>query len=323
MSLLPAVLAAAAVRGWHAVRWPALGALALTLASVGFGYLRIPSDPPQGSELAGMAVIDDFIGARTGPEQIERIWSQYERHIAALAEQGARIVVLPEKIVTVPPPIAELIRQRLSAAAARSKVWLAAGVATDDGRQRLNLAWLFDPAGRLDANYQKHHMAPPEREFVPGTGFELRTIGGARYGLAICKDMHFAEMGLAYGRRGADAMLVPAWDFGEDGEYAARMSALRGVESGFAMVRASRQGLLTITDAYGRIVAQTASATLPGATLLGQVPGPGPGPTFYTRTGELFGWLCTALAAALLLLSWRSVVGLPSPLATAIPARPS
>jgi len=31
-------------------------------------------------------------------------------------------------------------------------------------------------------------------------------------GLAICKDMHFAPLGLAYGVAGAQTMLVPAWD---------------------------------------------------------------------------------------------------------------
>ena len=92
-------------------------------------------------------------------------------------------------------------------------------------------------------------------------------------------------------------MLVPAWDFGEDGTYAARLSALRGVENGFAMARAAREGLLTISDAYGRIVAETPSRPLPGAVLLAEVPAGTPRVTPYGRAGDLFGWLCVAAAA--------------------------
>jgi apolipoprotein N-acyltransferase len=94
---------------------------------------------------------------------------------------------------------------------------------------------------------------------------------------------------------------VPAWDFGEDGEYAARLSSVRSVETGMPMLRAAREGLLTISDAYGRVVAEKASAPLPGATLLGRVPAAAPGTTLYSRIGDLFGWLCTAVALVLML----------------------
>jgi apolipoprotein N-acyltransferase len=72
------------------------------------------------------------------------------------------------------------------------------------------------------------------------------------------------------------------------------------------MLRAAREGLLTISDAYGRVIAEKASASLPGATLLGRVPAALPGGTLYTRTGDLFGWLCTA-AALLMVLRYRRV----------------
>ena len=167
---------------------------------------------------------------------------------------------------------------------------------------------MFGPDGQRVASYQKHHMAPPEREFVPGPGYDVRTIGGMRYGLAICKDMHFAQMGRAYGERAAAAMLVPAWDFGMDGAYEARLSALRGVENGFAMVRGAREGLLTVTDAYGRIVAETRSAPLPGATLLARVPAEAPLSTPYGRIGDVFGWLCVAGTVAALATTWQSML---------------
>jgi apolipoprotein N-acyltransferase len=301
LSLLPAALAFAAVRGWRGGRSPLAGALLLVFCGLGYGYGRLPAaTAPQGA-LVGMAAIDDFIGPRVPAAEVERIWSQYEAHVAALAGQGARMVLLPEKIAVLSAAEAAVLRQRMARLAAANRVWLSLGIGIVEAR-KTNRQWLFAPDGRLAADYIKHHMAPPEREFAAGSRFEVQAIDGTRYGLAICKDVHFAETGRAYADLGAQALLVPAWDFSEDGEYAARMSAVRGVESGMPMVRASREGLLTISDAYGRVVAEKASAPLPGATLLGRVPAPRPGATLYARTGDLFGCLCTAAAFVLLLL---------------------
>ncbi|TWI61902.1 apolipoprotein N-acyltransferase [Pseudoduganella lurida] len=303
LSLLPATIALAVQRGWQAARTPLLLALVLTVATFAYGFARIPSTAPPQGDLVGLAVIDDYLGPRVPPSLGQQVWTQYEAHVAALAGQGARIVVLPEKIDTLTPAAAQALQARLAALAARHGVWLAAGIGVDDDGSKRNLAWLMTPDGHLDANYQKHHIAPPEREFLPGAEYAVRVAASARYGLAICKDLHFAAMGRAYGTRQVQALLVPAWDFDEDGLYAARLSALRGVESGFAMVRAARQGLLTVTDPYGRIVAETPSAGLPGTTLLARVPAQHVA-TLYARTGDLFGWLCTAAAALLLVLAF-------------------
>jgi apolipoprotein N-acyltransferase len=308
LSLVPSALAFAAVRGWRAGRWPLVGALLLALGCFGFGYTRIPAAQPAQGELVGMAVIDDFIGPRVPAAQVERIWLQYETHVGTLAGQGARIVLLPEKIAVLPASQAAALRQRMAALAARNKVWLALGVGIDDGR-KTNHLWLFRPDGSLAADYLKHHLAPPERDFVAGSRFDVQAMAGQRYGLAICKDVHFAAFGRDYAALGAQALLVPAWDFGEDGEYAARMSAVRSVETGMPMVRAAREGLLTISDAYGRVLLEKASAPLPGVTMLGRVPVAAPDASLYGRIGDVFGWLCIALAVVMIVFSRRRRVG--------------
>lgn len=190
--------------------------------------------------------------------------------------------------------------------AARLHVWLMAGAGVDDGRQQQNLAWLFDPSGRLVQAYQKQRLAPGEGAFMPGTRAEVERIGPVLAGLAICKDMHFAAIARDYGRIGAHVVLVPSWDFGEDAVYAARLSALRGVENGFAMVRVAREGMLTVTDAFGRVVAEVHSAPMPGATLLADLPAPRAGTTLYPWCGDVFGWLCVACGLVVLLTSRAS-----------------
>jgi apolipoprotein N-acyltransferase len=102
-------------------------------------------------------------------------------------------------------------------------------------------------------------------------------------------------------------MAVPAGDFTGsgwgrgwgDGWIHARMAVMRGVENGFAVVRSAFKGLETASDARGHILAR-ASTIAPGMVVtMASVP-PGPGPTLYTRIGDVFAWACLAGALALL-----------------------
>jgi apolipoprotein N-acyltransferase len=297
-------LALLAVRGKPA-RKGVLVALVVGAASLAWGTQRLAAPMVPGTPV-GLAAIDDAIGPRAAPAYAERIWQQYERHIASLAARGARIIVLPEKIAMFGPgqnPLAT--QQRLARAAAQARVWLVDGVGYEAQGARYNRGWLFSPTGALVQDYEKQRMAPPEREFVRGNVPALQDVEGARLGLAICKDMHFADVGRGYAQQAVQAMAVPASDFTLDGVYAARLSALRGIEGGYAMARASRDGLLTVTDAYGRIVAETATAAFPGATLLARLPAAKPMPTLYARTGDAFGWLALALCVLMLAIRKR------------------
>jgi apolipoprotein N-acyltransferase len=116
--------------------------------------------------------------------------------------------------------------------------------------------------------------------------------------------MHFAALGRAYGRRHVAVMLVPAWDFDYlAGWIEARTTVMRGVENGYTIVRASREGPLTVGDAYGRILAEAPSSAMPGRSLLATVIVANPLPTLYTRIGNIFRWLCVAAAVLLLAVS--------------------
>lgn len=308
VTLVPAALAVAATYGRH-LRGAAI-AYAITalllVAAPGFGLWRLQRPLTGPNTTFGLIAIDDAIGPQASVAYVANIRRQYEQHVATLAAQGAKVVVLPEKLAVLPPAEARQWQQQFGALAARHRVWLEVGVGTDDGRQRRNLLWLFTPAGKLSAAYQKHYMAPPEREFSAGSAYDVRLIKGQPYGLAICKDMHFATLGRAYGLRRAAVLLVPAWDFTLDSWLAARMTATRGVENGYAVVRTAREGLLTVTDAYGRVLAQQISQPLPGSTLLVRVPVGAPVPTLYTRVGNVLGWLCVVGGAGFLLIGLRT-----------------
>lgn len=175
-----------------------------------------------------------------------------------------------------------------------------------DAAGRRNLAWLFAPDGAAPVSYQKHHLAPPEREFLAGGAYAVQPVAGQAMGLAICKDMHFAPLGHAYGAAGAQTMLVPAWDFQLDAWMGARMTVVRGVENGYAVLRAAREGKLTVSDAYGRVLEERSSSAMPGSTLLAPLPAHPSVVTWAGWMGPLFGWLCVALGVMLLCMGRRA-----------------
>jgi apolipoprotein N-acyltransferase len=308
--LVPSALALAIAYG-RSLRhgWAAYALTALLLvSSLGYGYLRLRNQVSGAETTFGLVSIDDPIGVKASASYASNILADYDRRVAALAAQGAEVVVLPEKIAVLALPLAPQWQQHFSDLARQNRIWLEVGIAIDDGKSPVNWAWLFSPDGALAASYEKHHMAPPERRdrYSSGADYSVTTIGGHAYGLAICKDMHFAAFGRAYGERRAAVMLVPAWDFDYlDAWIASRTTMMRGVENGYTIVRASREGVLTVSDPYGRILAELPSSPMPGSSLRAKATVPGPVQTLYTRIGNLFGWLSVAAAAVLLSLGRR------------------
>ena len=111
----------------------------------------------------------------------------------------------------------------------------------------------------------------------------------------ICKDMDFPSTVRDTAAHGVRLMIVPADDFGRDGWIHGRISVMRGVENGFAVLRSAFDGLETISDAEGRILARAPTTQAGMVAIAANVP-LGPGPTLYTRIGDVFPWLCAALS---------------------------
>jgi apolipoprotein N-acyltransferase len=74
---------------------------------------------------------------------------------------------------------------------------------------------------------------------------------------------------------------------------------LRGVENGFAVARAANNGLLTVSDAYGRVVAMKSTAGGGMVTVRADVPR-GPGKTLYVGIGDGLAYIALAMSVLLL-----------------------
>lgn len=260
-------------------------------AVVGFGLWRIDLPAPGAPLRVGLVAADNERGFFTDdPEALPRTLAAYQAQIAAVRARGAEFVVLPEEVVTATSADQLAAAQTAFAAAG---VPLIVGVNDLSSGERQNVAWWLE-GGQVAATYAKHHLVPGfEADVIPGADLVIRDGRG----VAICKDLDFPALSRRYARGGARILFVPAWDFGADGPLHAKMAVLRGIESGFAVVRAARNGRLTASDDRGRVDVDLASAD-PGRALATVVPGSGP--TFYARVGDVFGWLVVAACAALM-----------------------
>jgi apolipoprotein N-acyltransferase len=107
-----------------------------------------------------------------------------------------------------------------------------------------------------------------------------------------------------YGRARVGLLLVPGWDFNIDRGWHGHIAIMRGVESGFSIAHAAKNGYLTVSDNRGRILGQTRSDSAPFATLLAEVP-VAHARTLYLSWGDWLAWLSLVILVISLIHLFR------------------
>lgn len=153
------------------------------------------------------------------------------RLIAKAAEQGARLVVLPEffaimgmtdqdKIAVREQPGKGAIQSFLSEMARQYKIWLVGGsipLAANDPKKVLNSCMVFDDQGEQVARYDKIHLFNLElgnenyneaKTIEPGKQVVVIDSPFGRIGLAICYDLRFPELFRAM--KDVDIIVLPS-----------------------------------------------------------------------------------------------------------------
>jgi apolipoprotein N-acyltransferase len=266
-----------------------LGAVALATGLYANDRLSAPQSAPRVH--ATLMVTDRFNGI---PTDWAKVWNVYGPQVAVSARAGG-VTVLPEKIALLDPAQTAGAVGDIGAMAQKTRATLVVGLEVHDGKAYYNRAVVAAPDGGV-AWYTKQRLVPGfEDRDVPGRAPLFVKVAHAPVGVAICKDMHIPSIGREYAGT-AGLMAVPAWDFGQDGWMGARMTMLRGVESGYAVARSARDGFAGAYDAEGRVIAEAPSS--PGMTVVDADLPAQSLPTFYGRFGNLFGF--ASLAALVL-----------------------
>lgn len=262
------VCAASVFGAWRARSHPAAQTISVTLIAK-----DVPMSVYLGSEQQALELLHEYAG------EVRRV-----------TPAGTDIVVLPEKIGRVSERALPEVDALFSSAASAAHTAIDLGLVRRLPSAAFNSSRFYSPDGK-QANYDKHHLLLGVEPEQPGDKRVLLDQLSGQWGLQICKDMDFPRLSRQYGSDGANLLLVPAWDFDLDRWAHARMAVLRGVENGFALVRAARNGLLTVSDNRGRILAE--KATVPGrfVSISGKV-SVAREKTFYTQTGDWFAWFC-------------------------------
>ncbi|WP_195175134.1 nitrilase-related carbon-nitrogen hydrolase [Mesorhizobium sp. INR15] len=295
-SLIPmaAALFIIAPRSWKST---ALLAGLPLLAAVVFGATRLMHGYDREMVVALAAIDatqnDDVRDEATAVQNAQA----YAALIDGFADKKPDFVVLPEKSVIRKPGWRDA-GASVREAAERNGMSVVSGLneTLADG-QHANVAELYRPA-QPPRRYLKRKLIPGlEWEFITGAD----SLVAGNIGVAICKDMDFPALIRDYGRQGVELLLVPAWDFRADARLHSRMAVMRGVENGFAVARAGANGMLTVSDAYGRILAEQPTSS-DRAVVMNATVGLQAGRTLYSRIGDAFGWL-TVVGATLLIVS--------------------
>lgn len=284
---------ALAAHGERRTAWMGMG---LCVLALGFGYARLEQG---GGEIVKVAALASEGPAhikafRTGdPKAALAVAQDYAAAIRAEAARGTHIFVTPEGSVErqALAPLAQAARQTGSLIV----------VGTHERHPARNMAVAFLPDGSVRYYDKRHLLLPGEAVYTPG---KLPGLIGDGRAMAICKDLDFPRTIRGDAQNRIRLMMVPANDFTKDGWIHARQAILRGVENGFSVLRSAFSGLETVSDAQGRVLASANTDHFGMIVTRASVP-LGPGPTLYTRIGDVFSWLCLAAALGLSVAALR------------------
>lgn len=225
-----------------------------------------------------------------------------------------------------------IFRAAMEKMAQQARAYVVVNTVTFTGQenpQPKNSAVMLDPEGRLLMQYDKIHLVPfgeyvptwafPGRvgkitsevgNFVPGSGYRVAQTPGGTIGVFICYEAIFPQLVRRLTLAGAGVLVNISNDAWYGDSSAApqhlEMARVRAIENGRSLLRATNDGITAVIDPYGRVAQQIPRHRL--MVLAGRF-GYLNRLTFYTAHGDVFAWLCVAIAVAIIGVRARRAVG--------------
>ena len=190
--------------------------------------------------------------------------------------------------------------------------------------QYFNSAFLLSATGEELGRSDKKHLVP-FGEYVPlgnilsfvnklvsGVGdfspgqVKPLVLNGHSFGVLICYEAIFPELARDYVRRGSELLVNltnDAW-FGRSSApwQLLAMTRFRAIENRIWIARVANTGVSALISPAGRVT--LAGPLFVPLQLVGDV-GLGAGATFYTRFGDIFAYVCTAVSLVFIAIIYR------------------
>ena len=336
IALVNGILATALLRVREGLDWrrPAFATVVVLAVPMAWGVWR--ANTIEMRPAGRVAVVQPNIAEHLKLEAevgLDSTFAALDRLMVDIEPGSASLVVLPEMALPIAPKapayggeVRDL--QQYSREVGAPIIFGAYGfVERDDGGATpYNSAFMVNPQGLTDFQYDKHHLVPVVERvpFVPmslfrgfpffgeygvGEGWPLALVDETAYGVLICYESVFPEASRAFRRAGADVLINitnDAW-YGREPLYS-RTTALwqhpahmvmRAIENRTGVARSANTGISLFIDPVGRVHRATrlfeedvAIEEIVTTDVL----------TFYTRYGDLLGQASAALT--LLVALW-------------------
>src|SRR5262249_36301882 len=127
-------------------------------------------------------------------EQALELLDEYANEIPRVTAAGTNAVVLPEKIARVGESALPRVDAPFSAAASTTRTPIFLGIVRKAPSGAFNSSRFYSGDGKLEANYDKHHLIPGVDPEKPGDQRVTLDQPSGRWGLKICKDMDSPEL---------------------------------------------------------------------------------------------------------------------------------
>lgn len=302
--VVPAALAALLSPGVTSTARLRTGVLTAVLVAttLGYGALRL-ADSGETGPRHRVALLAGNEKHQWGTEVTSPAGQQkivgYRNQIAHIPG-GADIVVLPEGGFAADAASLPRLVEPLARVARSRQVDIVVGLVMRTPGPWFNTALDIPADGSRPVAFHKWHdggrkfRAGHDLAFLPGTG--------NRVGMAVCGDVNFQAPIRDYADAGTHLVAIPASNEDLNGWQHSRTALLRGVENGLGIAWSSQRGTLMAADPLGRVLASHHTGTALDVAVA-EVPA-GTGPTIYTRIGDLFAWLCIAMALGGLISMW-------------------
>jgi apolipoprotein N-acyltransferase len=318
-------------------------AIAALLFTVGYGWLRMPQIDARdaAADKLKVAMVQANVGA--GAKHIDAAAGIAKYRVmtdAALLDPAVGLVVWPEsglnglvemhsnltgtvatQVST--PMLVGAVRAEPIAGPERYKVWnsivaVAPGgqVTTSYDKVKLLVFGETLPGYRFFPGFwhwmRDVGLLPYISVFQHGTSYQPLPVGNYRLSADICYEdilpRHIHKLMAPIDAQGTRPHAMfngtnDSWYGPVEPRIHLALSVFRSVEHRRWLIRATATGISAFIDSNGRIVEQSGFAT--AQTLTRDVPMIAAGPTLYGRSGDLLGWLCTAIL--LVALAWRRV----------------